>query len=806
MKHREILRCTLLLLLATVLGRQPAEGQRLEIPQGVFYYQPAASVFGSEAAWVNPAGLGMFRVSGFQFMADYLEGDYANGWGSVIHREGIAMVYRAVHNRPEEDYVEYILALGAPLGKKAAFGGSYRYFKSGAFPFDNRHFWNLGMIHRLSQAVSLGALFSNLNRGKVNGDRTETEMRYSLAYRLKQYDVTLALDMLLSTGTRLSNADYIYHLEASPIKGLYINGFIDSDKNFQVGVRANFLQYFVGTRYNSDRDGNHLGTTGFAGATSRKQPSLIKERTRRLALSISRRPHENPARPVFGKKERSLLTTLLNIYRAADDPGIGEMVLSLDRLSLGFAQAQELREAIRFFRSRGKPVICHMTYPSNISYYVASGCDKILIPPVSQLNLVGLRAELTFYAGTLEKLGIKVDLMRIGRYKTAAESLTRESATEENREQVNRLLDDLFDQFAGGIAEGRGISKDSVAAIIDGGPYTSEQALAFGLVDGLSYRDEMTNEFLAKMPEVSFRKYLTDTLINDDWGVRPAIAVVVADGEMTFDRGAKGPFSEATDVTPSKMKKAFGRAKADRDIKGVVFRINSPGGLALAGEEIYHAAQRTAEVKPVIVSMSNVAASGGYYIAMPGKHLVTNPATITGSIGIYGGKADLSGLYEKIDLGKELFTRGKYAGMLTTMRPFTDDEREKYFSQMKAFYGHFVSLVAGNRDMEADSVDSLGQGQVWTGREALRHGLVDEVGGLKAALDFTARELGVKEYDVEILPRKRPLFVLPASTPLKFAARLFGLVGGEDGSSQDAIQGVFTEGLLARLPFDIEIE
>lgn len=806
MRYRHLLRLFILMPAALGFCVQSAAGQRLELPRGVFYYQPAASVFGSEAAWINPAGLGRFRVSGFEFMADYVDGEYAKDWGTVVNREGLALAYRNLYNPPEEDFVEYVLAVAAPFGSKMSVGGSYRYFKSGMYPFDNRHFWNVGLMHRLDRNVSAGAVFSNLNRGKVGGERTETEMRYSLAYRPDKYDLTFSVDMFLSTRTRLTNADFVYHLEISPVEGLYVNGFVDSDKNFEIGVRTNLLQYFVGGRYDSNRDGDHLGTTVFAGATSRRQPSIIKERPRRLSIGLTGRPQENPSLPIIGKKRTSYLTTLLTIYRAAEDPSIGEMVLTLNRLTLGFGQAQELRDAIQYFRSQGKTVVCHLTYPNNLGYYVGSACDKLLIPPVSQLNLVGLRAELTFYAGTLEKLGVKVDLMRIGEYKTAAERWTQDQASEESRAQTNRLLDDLFDQFAGGIAEGRSITKDSVAAIIDGGPYTSEDALKYGLVDGLSYRDDLADDFLSKMPEISFKKYLSDTLINDDWQVRPKLAVVVADGEMTFDDGGMGPFSEPTDVTPGKMKKAFARAKNDRGIKGVVLRINSPGGLALAGVEIYHSAEKTAKTKPLTVSMANQAASGGYYIAMPAGYLISNPATVTASIGIYGGKVDLSGLYEKIDLGKELITRGKYAGMLTTMRPFTDDEREKYFSQMKAFYGHFISLVADNREMSADSVDNLGRGQVWTGREALDNGLIDQLGGIKAALDYTAQKLALEEYDVEILPRKRPLFIFPGADMLGDVARIVGLVRGDTDAEPSDSGEIFTEGLLARMPFDIDIE
>lgn len=790
-----------------VPGDRVAAGQRIEMPQGVFYYQPAASVFGSEAVWINPACLARFRIAGFQFMADYYDGKYAKNWGTVVSREGIGLSYRRIDNPGDEDFVDYIVALAVPTGRKLYLGGSYQYFKQGDIIFDNRHFWNAGLLFRPPGSVSLGVVYSNLNRGKINDDRTEVEQRYSLSYHPVGMNLTVSVDMFLATGTKVKNADYVYHAEYSPTKGLFLSGLIDSDRNFEIGVRANLRQYFTGTRRRSDKDGHHRGTTVFVGGTSHRQPSLIKDRVRRLSLSLSGNPRENPPDPIFGKSRTSYITSLLNIYRAAEDPSVGELVIKLNRLALGFGRAQELRDAITHFRSRGKEVTCHISYPNNLAYYVGSACDRILIPPVSQLNLVGLKAELTFFAGTLEKVGVKIDLLRVGDYKTAPERYTQQAATEENREQVNRLLDDLYDQFVSDISEGRNMHRDSLAAIIDGGPYTSEEAIELGLVDGLSYADELDKKFLStSVPEISLRRYLSDTLINDNWCEKPTLAVVVAEGEVTFDDDRFGPFSESSDLTPTVMDKAFKRARLESDIKGVVFRIDSPGGLALAGEEIFHSASKTAEEKPVVVSMANVAASGAYYIAMPAGQILANPATVTGSIGIYGGKADLSGLYDKIGAGTELYVRGKHAGMLTAMRPFTPEEREKYYSQLLAMYGYFVSLVADNRSLTTDSVDNLAQGRVWTGREAVRNGLVDRLGGIKLALDVTAAKLGLDDYKVEFLPRKRPWILLPGNSLLDSLTDFLGLRGGDSGIKEIIETQFATDGILARMPFDIEIE
>ncbi len=797
--------CTGSLAALTVIVSSAA-AERIPIPDGIFYYAPAASVFGSEAVWTDPAALGHYKATEFEIMLDYRDGTFARSWGGVINRQGFALAQRYLDNPDGNNFREYILAYGVPFGRSLALGGSYRYFSRGPGIYSNRHFWNLAVTSTGVGPFSWAAVFSNLNRGEVNGRKTETEQRYSLSYRPSGQTVTFSVDAFLSTKQRFKNGEFVYHAQFDPVPGLTVNGYVDSHKNFEIGVRANLAGFFVGSQQVYSRHVSLKRHTIYVGATAARQPSLIPEKRRRLSLNVNGRPQENPTEFVFGQAPPAYTDILLSMYRAADDPSIGEMVLSLNRLSVGFAQAQELRDAITAFRSRGKRVTCYVTSPGNVSYYVASAADKIVIPPVSQLNLVGLRAELTFYAGTMEKLGIKADILRIGKYKTAAEAFTRETPSEANVEMTNRLLDDIYAQFVGGIAEGRGISADSVRALIDMGPFTSAQAIEYGLVDGLSYRDELKdNKLLRSMPEISFRSYEKDTLLNSGWPWLPEIAVVVGDGEIVTGSGSPVPFDEGAKMTPALMSRGFSQARADADVRGIVFRIDSPGGLALAGEDIYHDATKAAKHVPMTVSMGDMAASGAYYIAMAGGSLFASPGSVTGSIGIFGGKADLSGLYDKIDLRKTLYTRGKYAGMLTLTRPFTEDERQKYYDQLNAFYQHFVQLVADNREIAPDSIDALARGRVWTGREALANGLVDHLGGLKAALDHTARKLDLHEYRVVRYPQRRAWFQLP-SMPL-FGGLISTLAGHRDVSTAVHEAVPLDDGdIYARLPFDLDIQ
>jgi protease-4 len=355
------------------------------------------------------------------------------------------------------------------------------------------------------------------------------------------------------------------------------------------------------------------------------------------------------------------------------------------------------------------------------------------------------------------------------------------------------------------IATSRGLTADSVKRIVDNGPFTSADARTFGLVDGLCYRDDL-DSCIGKSRAVPLAQYVVDTLINYSWDRHPVLAVVVAQGEITADNGDGNPLGSSKGVTPSPFRRAFAAARRDRDVAGIVFRIDSPGGSALASDDIYHTSQKAANQKPMVVSMANVAASGGYYLAMPGKKLFALPGTVTGSIGIFGGKLDLSNLYEKISLGKELYLRGKYSGMLSTVAPFSTEEREKYYSQIEAFYGHFCELVASNRHLTVDSVDQLGRGKVWTGREALRNGLIDQLGGLKQSLDYLAATLELKEYRVRVYPENRPLFVLPARSFMGMMASVFGGDTGDALGQAGQVLGSANGDLYARMPYDLLIE
>lgn len=268
----------IVILLIIILFSVNIKAQRLIIPSGAFYYQPASTVYGIESIWNNPAGLGMNRTSGFMLMFDYVNSDLAGNWAVAINREQFGLAYRKVDIPGDVNIKEIVFSSGSKIGQSINFGINYRLFQDGPGDFNDLKQWELGFSGRFQNQVKWAVMFSNLNRAKINGDRTETEMRYSIAYHPKGNFITFAADMFLSTKTKLSDADFIYHAEIKPTKGLFINGYLNSDKSFQIGIRANLLKYITGSKFNYNGDKKHTHTTFYYGATDSKQESLIPDK------------------------------------------------------------------------------------------------------------------------------------------------------------------------------------------------------------------------------------------------------------------------------------------------------------------------------------------------------------------------------------------------------------------------------------------------------------------------------------------------------------------------------------------------
>jgi protease IV len=451
--------------------------------------------------------------------------------------------------------------------------------------------------------------------------------------------------------------------------------------------------------------------------------------------------------------------------RAGGDPRVKGVFLDLGDDKLALATCQEVRDAIRAFRAKGKFAIAFATSfgefgPGSRPYYLATAADQIWLQPLGSVGLVGLAVETPFLRGTLDKLGITASFEHREQFKTAANVVTETAMTPAQRQETEDLLGDDERQLVEGIAAGRKLPQPQVEALIDRGPLLADEAKAASLVDRLGYRDEARASALARAGSgaefVSLKDYL-DAAGRPHASGSAKIALIFATGLIVESGSAAKPLLGGEDeLSARRMTRAFDEAARDPAVRAILLRIDSPGGSAVASETIWREIVRAkARGKPVIVSMGDVAGSGGYYIAAPADKIVADPATLTGSIGVLAGKLVVAGLLDKIGAGETLSQRGANAAMFSDLSDFSPQARQRLDAFLDATYAGFKQRVAAGRHMTMSEVEAVAKGRVWTGAEAKQNGLVDALGGYDAALRLAAAAAKIptgQSYKVAVFP------------------------------------------------------
>jgi len=481
--------------------------------------------------------------------------------------------------------------------------------------------------------------------------------------------------------------------------------------------------------------------------------------------------------------DRMTIRALLKLLeKAGQDEEVNGLFLETGLLEIGMAKTQELIHGLEAFKKTGKKIYGYGEIIFLNNYLVLATADEIIAPPTAMMIIPGLHAEVSFYKNLLAKLGIVADLEHIGDYKSASDMFTRDSMSEAQREVTNAILDEIFDYMVSTISEKRGLSKTAVSEAIDRAMLTGVDAKALNLVDHNFYRDQLKKEIRDR--EGLKVKYIEDYGKEKDDVDRSSMAGLLAFFSSLSKKKAEVPedtpkigllyacgmiISGENEESPligrvlgdRTTVEALQEMRKDQNIKAVVMRIDSPGGSGLASDMIWREVVLMQKIKPVIVSMSDVAASGGYYIAMAADTIVAQPGTITGSIGVVTGKFSMGGLYEKIGLDVEIVDRGKNASLFSSANTFSESERAVVIDQMHDFYKDFVTKVAKGRNMTYEDVDRVAQGRVWTGTQALDIGLVDQLGGLDTALSIAREKAGLDEeedYAIVEYPRQKPFF------------------------------------------------
>jgi protease IV len=501
------------------------------------------------------------------------------------------------------------------------------------------------------------------------------------------------------------------------------------------------------------------------------RPSVSDNSVLVLSISGDLPDHvpEEPVAELLGVEQQQSFTSLLTqIRKAKVDSRIGGVVLDINFPGIGWGKADELRDAIADLRTTGKPVYAYLEIGTNKEYYIATAAEKIFLPPSGDIYVNGFAAEAMFYKGSLDKLGVEMDVIQIGpKYKNAPDRYTRKEMSEGQREVMNAILDEYYSRFVDGIVRARNKNPDDVRALIDNAPYPAPQAKELGLIDDALYREQVdellknrlgyrSDDQLKTIRANRYREVPSDSLgLNSG----EKVAVIYASGAINVGRSGSGPLSGEM-VGADTIVEAVNEAAEDNTIKAIVLRVDSPGGSALASDLMWYALENAKAKKPVVVSMGDVAASGGYYIACNANKIVAEPSTVTGSIGVFLGKPVVRGLYDWLGVSNEYVMRGKNSGIFRETEKWTGDERAKMESQANTIYfNNFLPKVAQGRNMSVEQANTLGQGRVWTGTQAKANGLIDEFGGLERAIQV-AKELANldAQRDVRrvVLPRPRP--------------------------------------------------
>jgi protease-4 len=614
--------------------------------------------------------------------------------------------------------------------------------------------WSLGVTDRPSDYFGLAVVGQNLNAPKTSqGGFLDRSYDFALAIRPARSRV-LEIGLDASYVDR-GNGYWVPRATLGldvPQLGRLRGDFAYSDPGNEEGRKqwlasASFAFNFNGNSGSAEVAGGSLFGTALGPANHRAQDDLAFEIAARgfresaaaapprYALTI--RIEDTPS--VRGHS--ALLRKLWDI--ADSEPTVAAVVLELRAAPAdSMAHAEELRDALFHLRQAGKRVLCHLEDSDGASLYLCSAADRILLNPAGGIRFAGLKSRYMYFAGLLDKLGIRADFVRIGAHKSAPESFMNDGSSETSRADKIDLLQQVEREFTLSVATGRHIDATELRRRIAKGPFVASEAKVAGLVDGFAFDDQLEDE--------ASKLLGYPVLLHDDrraprapdyFGSSSGIALIYVDGDMVDGRSQTIPLLGTRLVGSYTIAESLKKARENPQVGAVVLRVETGGGSAMAADVIYREVELTAAVKPVVVSMGSAAASGGYYIAAPGTRVFANPLSITGSIGIFYGKADVAELLKRIGVSIEVYKTAPRADAESIFRPFSPDERHELEHKVAQFYDVFLTRVASGRKLSKAQVDAVGQGRVWTGEQALERKLVDEVGGLRQALAL-ARKLG----------------------------------------------------------------
>jgi protease-4 len=742
------------------------------------------------ALFINPAGLGMYGDSN-SYTSISMAGKDVLGVSLAGKMGPLGLGYSRQHMwksgddpdagfRPSSNSVDvYYAGLALGDGQSFSVGFDYRWFRPQFGERKKTGTWDLGAMYRPSSFLSVGAAVRNLSEPDVLGGGAgafgmKTTYVAGVAVRPVGDKLTLMADASFERSQDLADAVYTAGVKAEVADGIVLRGSLqsysdgdDREQEFSAGLWFDLGRTGLGAAYRShEAAADDILSFGFT-SSNKRQRTQFQASGKVAEIKVAGPLSDfRPGWSLLGKPRKSAQAIIRDIRKAGTDESVDCILLNIKPLGGTFlggpsALVQEIRDEIVRVRSEhGVAVVAFLEYGSGTQeYFLASACDRIMVHPSTGIEGLGNYVTVNRYTGTSEKLGIEWDYISAGKYKSTFHSIGAPPLTDVQRAGVQELEDAIYDELIAALMEGRGLSRSAAESVCDGSIFIPDRAVDAGLIDDIGTYEDAKAVALelagGDVPEEREDIKTVDVATWHDkdyhWGKKPVIAVVGAYGGIQEGRGGTDPLRGGQSIGSETLVRALRAARKNPDVDAVVLRVDSGGGSGLASNIIWYETVKVAKEKPLIVSMGDVAASGGYYIAIAGEKIFVEPLTITGSIGVVGMMPVIAELYDKIDATHETFKRGEHADQFSPMRKLTDEEREMAEEVIAWFYDDFVEKAAEARSMSTDRLHELAQGRVYMGSQALENGLVDERGGLSAAIDYACDKVGIAREDASVV-------------------------------------------------------
>jgi protease-4 len=677
------------------------------------------------ATVINPAGLGTFRGSNLSINSSIKPDSFmiaaisAGRWGfGTVRSDSTTSFYMSTGYQPVKS-----LMWGTRFGFVSKDGSN------GSYNFD------FGLMVRPSSWLSIGVTTNNLL-----GGTDKQELNCGAAFRIMNY-LTLGASSVYGNET-WSHAALTATLA---MKGIgFTTSYVPVDKTISAGVSVSFSNIEFGYLQPATNISTDKRIALWMGKDIK--PTIFNAKKNVAVINIEGSLID--AIPEFtlmgGRSGNQLANVLVQLRNAARDDDIRHVILRIGSLRAGLGMLDEIRSAVKDLRLYGKRTVACLEGVELSSYYLATSADRIVVEPLATWIMTGLSAEVPFYKGLFDKIGVKAEFEKVGEYKSYPEVFTGDSMSSAFRENEVMLLSGWYNYLLDNIVTDRGVDRDTLASVLDRGSLPLEEAVSKGLINSVGYYSDILEEVAGKSERTT--NLLKRSYYNDNWNRGSRVAIVIIEGTIIGGESFTDIFSGESFVGSKTICSILQKIRHDKGIRAVILRVNSPGGSGTASDQIWKEVRKIREAgKPVIASISDVAASGGYFVIADADAIVAGEGSVVGSIGVFAGKFVLKGLYDKLGIKKEIINFGANADVFSDYKEFSQEQRTTLKASLEEFYKGFLKRVSDGRKISIDSANVLGRGRIFTGSQAKARGLVDEIGGLAEAIDIAKSKAGLSE-------------------------------------------------------------